>query len=262
MKRLPRRLVRSLILIAAVFIMVAPVAACSGDGVASSIRGGISSLAGKTTTTQAPLTSEEVSSLSKQLGPSVVGVEAVISTTKSQVLESVGTGIVYSTTGYIVTNNHVVTKEDGGPSKSIKVTLSSGKKYTATIVARDPSADIAVLHVSASNLKPAPLRTDLSNLEPGDQVVAIGNSSVLSAPVTTGRVIKLVNHPRLEGLVGLTQVIESSVPLANGNSGGPLADAEGNVIGMNSAKITSEGTALSIPASLMVKIVNELLERD
>lgn len=262
MKQLPKGLFRSLILIAIALMMAASAVACSSEGVASSVRGGISSLTGQTTTTQALLTSEDVSSLSNKLGPSVVGVEAVISTTKSQVLESVGTGIVYSTTGYIVTNNHVVIKEDGTPSKSIKVTLSSGKKYTAIIVARDPSTDIAVLHVSARNLKPASLRTDLSDLAPGDQVVAIGNSNVLSAPVTTGQVIKLVEHPRLEGLVGLTQVIESSVPLANGNSGGPLADAYGEVIGMNTAKITSEGTALSIPASLVVKIVNQLLERN
>lgn len=213
-----------------------------------------------TATTQVPeLTQAQIRQISKAMAPSVVGVEAVMSRSGNQIMESVGTGVVYSSNGLIVTNNHVISTDKGTVSKSITVTLSNGKKYSASVVGRDTSVDLAVLRIRAHNLTPAKFRTDISTVVPGAVVVAIGNAKVLDRPVTSGRVIEVVEHANLEGMPGVQEVIESSAPLTNGNSGGPLVGSDGRVIGINTAEITSQDTAISLPANLVVQEVGRLI---
>jgi S1-C subfamily serine protease len=193
------------------------------------------------------------------MAPSVVGVEAVMSRSGNQVLEQVGTGVIYSSNGYIVTNNHVISSEvTEVVSKAITVTLSNSKKYSASVVGRDTSVDLAVLRIRARSLTAAEFRTDIANVAPGEPVVAIGNAKILKRPVTSGRVIGLVDHANFDKMPGVREVIESSAPLAKANSGGPLVDSKGRVIGINTAE-TLNGTAISLPADLVVQEVKLLM---
>ena len=103
-----------------------------------------------TTTTIVHYSTGDPKAVAKKLKPSVVGVTAVVATTKTQIFQSIGTGVVYSATtsyGYIITNNHVIIRDDGTPAKRIRVTLPSGSSVSATLVGRDPTTDIAVLKV-------------------------------------------------------------------------------------------------------------------
>jgi S1-C subfamily serine protease len=213
-----------------------------------------------TTTTLEPAGDPEA--IAQELERSVVGVMAVIESTKTKTVESIGTGVVYSSDGsvaLIITNNHVVEREDGSASKRIRVRLPSGSVVSATLVGRDPSRDIAVLRVKSRRLIPAVFRTDLSELAVGDWVVAIGNSQVLEHPVTSGRVTAYRMNVEYPGLSGVHAVIESSVDLDQGNSGGPLVDSQARVIGINTGEYEKEQGALSLPADLVVEVVESLL---
>lgn len=210
----------------------------------------------ETATTEVPaLTQSQVRHISKELAPSVVEVEAVMSRTTGHE----GTGVIYSSGGYIVTNNHVISSEvTEVVSKSITVTLSNGKKYSAVVVGRDASVDVAVLRIRVHNLTAAEFRTDLTNLAPGDVVVAIGKAEKLEHPVTSGRLIEVVEHANFDKLPGVHVAIESSAPVTFGNSGGPLVDSEGRVIGINTAE-TPDGKAISLPSDLVVQEIKRLL---
>jgi S1-C subfamily serine protease len=211
-----------------------------------------------TSTTAVHVTTADPQAIAKKVRPSVVGVTAVLSRTRTKTVEAIGTGVVYSAAGLIITNNHVVTGETDTAAKEITVTLPSGAVVSASLVGRDPAVDLAVLRVRAKGLKPAVFRTDLSQLAPGDFVVAIGNAKVLSHPVTSGQVIAVLENARYEGLTGVTEIIESTVQLAHGNSGGPLVDAEGRVIGINVAELVGETGGLSLPADMVIEAVKRL----
>ena len=180
----------------------------------------------------------------------MVGITAITATTATMIYESIGTGVIYSATAsyaYIVTNNHVIERDNGQPAKRIRVTLPSGSTVTATLVGRDTTTDIAVLRVKARKLTPAVFRTDLSQLAHGDFVVAIGNAKVLKHPVTSGNVTAILKNIDYPGLSGVHEVIESSAPLDHGNSGGPLADVDARVVGINMAELLS-GRGRHLPA--------------
>jgi serine protease Do len=178
------------------------------------------------------------------------------------IYQSIGTGVIYSATAtyaYIVTNNHVIERDNGQPAKRIKVTLPSGSTVSATLVGRDTATDIAVLRVKARKLTPAVFRTDLSQLIRGDFVVAVGNAKVLKHPVTSGNVTEIIKNIDYPGLSGVHEVIESSVPLDHGNSGGPLADVEARVVGINMAELLSGDGGISLPADLVVQVAKRLI---
>lgn len=215
-----------------------------------------------TTTTAAVVTTGDAKAVAKKLKPSVVGITATVATTKTKIYQSIGTGVVYSATassGYIVTNNHVIIRDDGTPAKRIKVTMPSGSTVTATLVGRDPDTDIAVLKVRGRGLKTPVFRADLDLLPPGEFVVAIGNAKVLAQPVTSGNVTALLEDIEYPGLSGVHEVIESTVPLAHGNSGGPLADAKARVVGINMAELLSGEGGISLPIDLVIDVVERLI---
>lgn len=215
------------------------------------------------TTTTAQVVTGDPGAIAKQMKPSVVGITAVISSTKTSRIESVGTGVVYSVDGsvaLIVTNNHVITREDGSASKQISVRLPSGSVVSAAVVGRDPTSDLAVLRVKSRRVEAAVFRTDLSALAVGDWVVAIGNAKVLQDPVTSGNVTALYDKVDYPGLPSVTAVIESSVSLDPGNSGGPLVDAQGRVVGINTGELRGEQGAVSLPADFVVEVVTRLLD--
>jgi len=182
-----------------------------------------------------------------------------VSRSRTEIVEAIGTGVVYSASGLIITANHVITGETSTVAKRIRVTLPSGNTLTASVVGRDPSTDIAVLRVRARNLHPAVFRTDLADVMPGDFVVAIGNPSVLAHPVTSGHVLAIHTNVRWDELPGVHKVIESSVSLVHGNSGGPLADAQARVLGINVAELEGEKGGITLPADLVIGVVKRLL---
>jgi S1-C subfamily serine protease len=195
---------------------------------------------------------------------SVVLVTAVVETNTTGYFELEGTGVVYETAdpyAYIVTNNHVIEMSDGKASKRIRVTLPSGSTVTATLIGRDPTTDLAVLRVKSRKVVAASFRTDLSQLQADDFVVAIGKPKQLKQPIVSGNVIglyKQVDYPD-PALTGIHEVIESTAPLEHGYSGGPLLDYTSQVIGINMAKFLDEPGGISLPADLVVKVVDRLM---
>jgi len=188
----------------------------------------------------------------------------VAETNSTGYFELEGTGVVYQTSGsyaYIVTNNHVIEGNNGKASKRIRVTLPSGSRVTATLIGRDPACDLAVLRVKSKRVTAATFRTDLSDLQEDDFVVAIGKSKQLKKPVVSGNIIGLfedIEYPDPK-LTGIHEVIESTAPLVSGFSGGPLLDYKGQVVGINMAKFLDDPGGISLPADFVVEVVERLL---
>ena len=175
--------------------------------------------------------------------------------------KDIGSGIVYDTTGHIITNNHVVDS-----AQKISIVFHDGKSYSANIVGTDPYADLAVVKVDAdaSVLNPLPLGNS-ADLRIGDQVAAIGNPFGLSGSMTQGIVSqlgRLLNPPNSS--FSIPNVIQTDAPINPGNSGGPLLNMQGEVIGITTAiqSGTGEfsGVGFAIPSNTMKKIVPILIE--
>jgi putative serine protease PepD len=170
-----------------------------------------------------------------------------------------GTGFVYDTKGDIVTNQHVV---DG--ASSVKVKFSDGSTYTATVVGTDAATDIAVLHVNApsSKLKPLAL-ADSSKVSVGDGVVAIGNPFGLDGTVTSGIVSAVGREISSPDDTPIEGAIQTDAAINHGNSGGPLLDLHGDVIGITS-QIQSEGggndgVGFAVPSNTVKSIAAQLI---
>ena len=159
----------------------------------------------------------------------------------------------------MITNQHVV---DG--AESVKVTFSNGKTYDATVVGSDPSTDIAVIDVDApaSVLEPLELANS-SQLEVGDGVVAIGSPFGLEQTVTTGIVSALHRQITSPNNFAIDDAIQTDAAINHGNSGGPLLDLNGDVIGVNS-QIESEsggndGVGFAVPSNTVKRIADGLI---
>ena len=150
-----------------------------------------------------------------------------------------GSGVIWSSDGTIVTNAHVVR------GSNTRVQLWDGREFDATVTARDPRHDLAVLRIGANSL-PAVSPADSSQLRPGELVIAIGNPMGFVGALTTG-VIHAIGP--LRGL-GPQTWVQASVRLAPGNSGGPLADARDRVVGINT--MVAGRLALAIPSNAVL----------
>ncbi len=176
--------------------------------------------------------------------------------------QSLGSGFIISADGYIVTNNHVISGGEGGGASvvsSIKVTLPDRTEYDATLVGRDPTSDLAVLKIKATNL-PFVRFGDSTKARVGDWVVAIGNPFGLGGTVTAGIVSAL--H-RVTGQGGAyDRYIQTDASINQGNSGGPMFDINGNVIGINTMIFSptggNVGIGFAIPAEQAWPIVQSL----
>ena len=170
-----------------------------------------------------------------------------------------GTGFVISSDGVIVTNNHVI--ED---ASRIQAQFSDGRKLTAKVLGRDPSSDLAVIKVEGANLKAIELG-DSDQVQVGDDVVAIGNALALEGGLTVTRGIISGLHRVVSTNSGgsLADVIQTDAAINPGNSGGPLVDAQGRVIGINTA-IADPGEAqnvgFAIPISQAKPIIDQLAQ--
>ena len=177
----------------------------------------------------------------------------------TEVAEGAGSGSVLDKQGHILTNYHVV---EG--AQEIRVTLAGGESYDGTLVGYDPPNDMAVLRVSApqDQLVPMPL-ADSSRLKVGQVVYAIGNPFGFERTMTTG-IISGLNRP-LQTRAGRTMksIIQIDAALNRGNSGGPLLDTRGRLIGMNTAIASSTGentgVGFAIPADTIKRVVPQLI---
>lgn len=235
--------------------------------------------------------SMSVADIVKKVTPSVVGVQSTFSSANgsnnnpmngyggffgygsqgnngSQGMTGVGTGIIMSKDGYIVTNAHVIYDDEYGygEASSVQIQMSDEETtYDARIVAYDKEADIAVLKIDADNLTPAEFGD--SSCEVGEMVVAIGNPLGLQFQntVTCGIISALDRKVTIND--NTMTLIQTDTAINNGNSGGPLINSSGQVIGINSAKMSStysgeatvEGIGFAIPMSEAKSIVDDLI---
>ena len=172
---------------------------------------------------------------------------------------SLGSGFIVSPDGYVVTNNHLVQGLTGtGTVDTVTVTTTDRKEYTARIVGRDQTSDLALLKIEGSNL-PYVTFGDSTRSRVGDWVIAIGNPYGLGGTVTAGIVSAL--HRNI-GAGLYDRYIQTDASINSGNSGGPMFDLNGNVIGINSALISptgaSVGIGLAIPAELAKPVIDSL----
>lgn len=172
---------------------------------------------------------------------------------------SLGSGFLISADGYVVTNNHVVTARDGDKAvDKITITLADRREYEAKLIGRDPLSDIALLKISGTNL-PYVQFGNSQKTRVGDWVVAIGNPFGLGGSVTAG-IVSAVHRTIGAGVGG--RFIQTDASINMGNSGGPLFDLSGNVVGINSAIYSPTGgnigLGFAIPAEDAIKVVDQL----
>ncbi len=176
---------------------------------------------------------------------------------------SLGTGFIISFDGDILTNNHVVAPEElsGRVASEITVQLADRRSYKARIVARDPATDLALLHVDAAGLQPARLG-DSDSAEVGDWVVAIGQPYGLSSSVTAGIISAKGRHGRDIGAgsggTGYYDFLQTDTAVNPGNSGGPLVNMRGEVIGINTAiNAKGQGLAFAVPVNMAKRVLGD-----
>ena len=177
---------------------------------------------------------------------------------RSSKQEGLGSGVIVSADGYILTNNHVVEGAD-----ELKILLTDDREFTAKIIGTDPKTDIAVIKVDAENL-PVVTLADSGKIRVGDVVFAIGNPLAIGQTVTMGIVsAKGRNVHILDEVQGYEDFIQTDAAINMGNSGGALVDAKGRLVGINSAIYsptrTNIGIGFAIPVNLAASIMNSLI---
>ncbi|HSU54540.1 MAG TPA: DegQ family serine endoprotease [Candidatus Dormibacteraeota bacterium] len=169
--------------------------------------------------------------------------------------QGIGSGVIVSKEGYILTNNHVVDGAD-----ELKVSLTDGREFTAKVIGRDPKSDLAVIKIDAKDLPTVPV-ADSDKVEVGDVVLAVGNPFGIGQTVTSGIVSATDRH----GAIGLDyeDFIQTDAAINPGNSGGALVDSEGRLIGINTAILSrsggNQGIGFAIPSNLARDVMTSLV---
>ena len=180
-----------------------------------------------------------------------------------KVPQGIGSGVLISSDGYIITNNHVVRNERGEDADEVLVRLNDGREMDANIVGRDPLTDIAILKIEAEDL-PAIQIADSDNIMVGDVVFAIGNPLEVGLTVTEGIISATDRRIGIYGEEGYESFIQTDASINLGNSGGALIDSLGRLIGVNSAIISQSGGSIgigfAIPSNLAISIATQLVE--
>jgi S1-C subfamily serine protease len=178
---------------------------------------------------------------------------------------TLGSGFVYDNKGRIITNNHVV-----GDAKIVDITLVDGNRYTGNVTGTDIFSDIAVIEIVGENLTeqsssppPRPLLIgNSSELEVGEQVIAIGNPFGLAGTMTTGIISQTGRLlPDQQTGFSIPNAIQTDTLINPGNSGGPLLNMNGQVIGMNTAGLFGSGIGFAIPSNTITRIIPALIEK-
>lgn len=170
--------------------------------------------------------------------------------------QSLGSGVIVSADGYIVTNNHVIEK-----AQEIKVLLSTKRDYKATLVGADPKTDIAVIKIDAKGLSALPWG-DSTALKVGEIVFAIGNPFGLNQTVTMG-VISAVGRANV-GIADYEDFIQTDAAINPGNSGGALLNARGELVGINTAIVSRsggyQGIGFAVPSAMVRQVIESLIK--
>lgn len=206
-----------------------------------------------------------IAGIAQRVLPSVVSIS-----TETSSGSATGSGFIIESSGYILTNNHVVDGASGGGA--ITVTLNSGRSLPATIVGTDTAYDLAVLKISATNLRALQFG-DSDKIQVGDPVIAVGSPLGLSGTVTSGIISakdRAVSAGGSSGESSFINALQTDAAINPGNSGGPLVDATGAVIGVNSAIASlgssvggqsgSIGLGFAIPINQARKTANQLIK--
>ena len=204
------------------------------------------------------LSAAEVAAVANKVSPGVVDVNTVLS---YQSAKSEGTGIVLNSSGLVLTNNHVI----AGSTSISAVDVGNGQTYPAYVVGYDRSSDVAVIQLEgASGLTVAPLGNS-STLKVGQSVVGIGNAggvggqpSTAAGWITALHQITNASEPTFGTTEHLVGLIQSNAPIRSGDSGGPLADKSGTVVGMDTAADASWNQGYSIPINTALAIVHAI----
>lgn len=203
-----------------------------------------------------------VTAVAKKAMGSVVGITTVetqqVWPFESQDVSGVGSGVIIQSDGYILTNSHVVAD---GKAKELKVLFENGEQVDGTVLWNDATLDLAIVKVNVTNLPVAELG-DSEKLEVGELAIAIGNPLGLEfqRTVTAGIISGLNRSVTVDGRVVIDNLIQTDASINPGNSGGPLLNAKGQVIGINTAKITSgEGLGFSIPINQVKEIAAQVI---
>ncbi len=201
--------------------------------------------------------------ISKKVGPSVVGITSTVNNVfsifnTSTTSEGTGSGIIISSDGYIITNNHVIENSSG-----VKVTLNTGSEYDAKIIGSDSKTDLAVIKIKPDETLTVAELGDSSQIQVGERAIAIGNPLGLEFfGSTTQGIISAINR-KLTVDNRTLSVIQTDAAINEGNSGGALVNAYGQVIGINAVKISSstvEGMGFAIPISEAKPIIEDLIK--
>lgn len=173
-----------------------------------------------------------------------------------QITHGLGSGVIITKDGYILTNNHVV---DG--AKEVKVTMEDGHEYTAKVIGRDPKSDLAVVKIDAKNLPVVPM-ADSDKVQVGDVVLAIGNPFGVGQTVTKG-IVSATDRGNM-GIEAYENFIQTDAAINPGNSGGALVDIQGRLIGINTAILSrsggSQGVGFAIPSDIARNVMESLIE--
>jgi S1-C subfamily serine protease len=213
-------------------------------------------ISGKTDTELLDAYSRAVTTVAEAVGPAVVSVSVGRETGDGGGIEPVGagSGVLLTPDGYVLTNHHVVQERN-----RVNVTLTDGTRLGAAAVGADPPNDLAVIRAEGSGLPYAGLG-DSSALRVGQLVIAIGNPLGFQSSVSTGVVSATGRGMRSRDMRLIENVIQHTAPLNPGNSGGPLVDSRGRVVGINTAIIAvAQGIGFAVPSNTARHVVSQIL---
>ena len=194
-----------------------------------------------------------ISKVVEEITPSVVNIKVTIKATdifgQTQEQEGIGSGVIYTEDGYIITNNHVA-----GDAEKLMVTLYDGSNYPATLIGADEKTDVAVIKIEVNDLIAAKFGSE-DDISVGDIVIAVGSPYGLDQTVTMG-----VISAKGRDITIPVNLIQTDAAINPGNSGGPLVSSNGEVIGINTLAATGTSIGFAIPSNTVVNIANQIIE--
>ncbi len=201
------------------------------------------------------LISQTIIEAIEKVKTSVVKIERLVEVKNKEYAEGAGSGFIFSSDGYLFTNSHVV-----NGAKKLRVVLFGGTSHEANLIGEDPSNDLAILKISSHDYHPAPLG-DSGELKIGQLVIAIGNPLGFQHTATSGIVSALGRSLRTQAGNMMDSMIQTDAALNPGSSGGPLINAQGEVIGVNTAMISgAQNICFAISINTAKEIAYQLIK--